>query len=169
MIEIISEQNKKEIEEAEKETDNVLQEIFSFELEALEDDPEMVLVTKSVSLKKVTVAHLKELHTILQVPLPSNKKKPSLFQNLRDSGKTKITDDTTFEYDVKELPAHQQKGPRWEILAGVEIEVPSGFHPNGVEEGFFAPTNKDNDLGEPMKDIVRAVSLEVQLGYSRWS
>ena len=55
MIEIISEQNKKEIEEAEKETDNVLQEIFSFELEALEDDPEMVLVTKSVSLKKVTV------------------------------------------------------------------------------------------------------------------
>ena len=25
--------------------------------------------------------------------------------------------------------------------------MPSGFHPSGVEDGFFAPTNKDNNVG----------------------
>ncbi len=29
----------------------------------------------------------------------------------------------------------------------MEIDVPSGFHPSGVEDGFFVPTNKDNNVG----------------------
>ncbi len=93
------------------------------------------------------VSELKDLHNLLCVSLPSDKKKPSLFANLRDSDKTKMIDNETFEYEVEELPVHLQKGPRWEILTGMEIDVPSGFYPSGVEDGFFAPTKKDNNVG----------------------
>ena len=147
---IISKQNRKERGEAEKETTEGVPEVFSFELESsdLEDDrPETaVLVTKSVALKKVTVAQLKEIHALLHVPL--------LFQNLCDCDNTRIIASDTFEYDIEELPTHLQKRRWWEILAGVEIELPSGFHPSGVEDRFFSPTNKENDLGIPKKSYL---------------
>jgi len=58
-----------------------------------------------------------------------------------------MIDNETLEYKVEELPVHLQKGPQWEILTGMEIDVPSGFHPSDVEDSFFAPTNKDNNVG----------------------
>jgi hypothetical protein len=37
------------------------------------------------------------------------------------------------------------------MLDGVEIDLPEGFEASGVQEGFFAPTNKDNAEGVPKR------------------
>jgi hypothetical protein len=44
-----------------------------------------------------------------------------------------------------------QKGPKWIILQGVDVDLPEGFHASGAEEGFFAPTNQENAVGAPKK------------------
>jgi hypothetical protein len=84
MMALISEQNRKEREEAENEKDmGVVPEMVSFminleELDKAEQNPSKVLVTKMAVFKKMKVSELKDLHNLLCVSLPSDKKKPSL-------------------------------------------------------------------------------------------
>lgn len=88
MMALICEQNRKEREEADAEKDiGGAPEIFSFmmsleEIEEEERNPSMVVVKKTAVLKKMKVSELKELHNLLGVSLPPDKKKPSLFANL---------------------------------------------------------------------------------------
>ena len=75
--------------------------------------------------------------------------KLAVFNAIRDSSKVNKIDDTTFECQFEDVPEHLKKGPRWKVLIGKEIELPVGFAASGVEEGFFAPTNKENAVGMP--------------------
>ena len=77
-----------------------------------------------------------------------------MFNAIRDSSEVTKIDETTFEYQFEEVPAHLQKGPRWKLLIGKEIELPIGFSASGVEEGFFAPTNKENAVGQPKMEFL---------------
>jgi hypothetical protein len=54
-------------------------------------------------------------------------------------------------YEHEEVPQHPLKGPKWKVLTGTEVvlpEVPEGFNPSGVTEGFFSPTNQENAIGQ---------------------
>ena len=94
---------------------------------------------------------MKELYKTFDLPLPSDKRKPSLFDTLQDSDKVTQIDVDTFKYQAQQIPFSKQKGPKWEILTGIDIQLPDGFHPRGVEEGFFAPTNQENPVGVQKK------------------
>ena len=129
---------------------------FEFEIDADADNenPTPIRVTKTVTFKSHSVPMLKELYQFLGVALPSDKKKPSLFQTLRDSAKvTKIADDS-FSYETEEVPESQMKGPRWEILAGMDVSLPHGIAPTGAQEGFFGPTNQENVVVAQMKSYL---------------
>ena len=62
-----------------------------------------------------------------------------------------LTRSTRSKYQAQQIPFSKQKGPKWEILTGIDIQLPDGFHPRGVEEGFFAPTNQENPVGVQKK------------------
>ena len=117
--------------------------------------PEPIMVTERVVYtkkhKKYTSAWLKDLHDRLSLEpkLPKSVSKLAVFNVIRDSSKVNKIDDTTFEYQFEDVPEHLKKGPRWKVLIGKEIELPVGFAASGVEEGFFAPTNKENAVGMP--------------------
>ena len=97
-----------------------------------------------VNIKKVKVNALKELFKKFNIAMPQDKKKASLFSKLRDSGKVKKIDEKSFSFEEIKVPRlDDRKGPWWEILTGVEVELPAGFHKSGAEMGYFAPANKD--------------------------
>jgi hypothetical protein len=88
----------------------------------------------------------------IQVRLFKNVNKRTIFDAIRDSDKvTKVSADDSFKFTRVVVPLHMQKGPKWILLQGVDVDLPEGFHPSGAEEGFFAPTNKDNVVGAPKK------------------
>jgi hypothetical protein len=67
------------------------------------------------------------------------------FQTLCNSDKvTKIAYDSFCSYETKEVLESQRKGPRWKILAGMDVLLPPGIAPTGAQEGFFGPTNQEN-------------------------
>ena len=109
------------------------------------------LVVYSKKHKKFTAPWLKELHEKLgiQPKLPKSATKEAVFNAIRDSSHVTKIDEKTFEYQYEFTPEHLKKGPKWMVMVGKEIELPSGFAPSGVEEGFFAPTNKENATGKP--------------------
>jgi hypothetical protein len=105
-------------------------------------------VTIVVNIKKDKVNSLKELFKKFDIAMPQDKKKASLFTKLRDSGKVKKIDEESFSYKEIEVPRRDDhKGPWWEILTGVEVALPAGFHKSGGEMGYFAPTNKNSVTG----------------------
>mgnify|MGYP006193039927 CR=1 FL=1 len=94
---------------------------------------------------------LKDLIKKFQIPMPHDKRKQELFNAIRDSGKVTKIDDDNFSYKKTETQEVQHNKICWEILIGLDITLPEGFHASGAEEGFFAPTNKDNVEGASKK------------------
>ena len=109
--------------------------------------------------KKYTAQYLKDLYKTLALnpPIAKNSSKQVVFNAIRDCSDAKINkiDDNTFKYTSEQLPLHLQKGPKWTMLLGEEIQMPDGFGRIGVEEGFFGPTNKKNAEGQPKRSYLR--------------
>jgi hypothetical protein len=51
-------------------------------------------------------------------------------------------------YEWEELPDHLRKGPKWKVLVGTEVMLPEGFNACGAQEGFFAPNNQEQAIGQ---------------------
>ena len=153
MMALVAEKNAAEEEEADNLQEAQVPVVYEFETATADDDenalspPSPIRVTITVTRSKMTVPKLKELYTKLHISLPSDKKKPSLFDTLRDSEKTTKIDQDSFSYECEETPALAPKGPKWEILIGREVDLPSGFDATGAEKGYFAPTNQEGAEG----------------------
>ncbi len=170
MEDLIAAQNKAEEEAAEWEQDTVPPFVFEWALPeeteeqpADESPPQLVSVTERVvytrNHKKYTAQYLKDLYKTLALnpPIAKNSSKQVVFNAIRDCSDAKINkiDDNMFEYTSEQLPLHLQKGPKWTMLLGEEIQMPDGFGYSGVEEGFFGPTNKENAEGQPKRSYLR--------------
>lgn len=159
---LIAAQNEAEQKAADEERPVILPVVFDWEtLDDVEEEPadappplvtKIDTVTYSTKGKKFTAAYLRELYCKLdlQPPVAKNTSKKVLFNAIRDSqhAAIKTIDEVTFTYEYQEVPDHLKKGPRWKMLTGMDIALPEGFDPSGAEEGFFAPTNKENAAGE---------------------
>ena len=154
VIAMVRKQNADEEKEAEQLEDEEVMEFYDFEPDDAADDENPVFVSIEVTRKAATINKMKELYQMFHLPLPSDKRKPSLFDTLRDSDKVTKIDVDTFTYQAEQIPFSRQKGPKWEILTGIDIQLPDGFHPSGVEEGFFAPTNQENAVGAQKKNYL---------------
>lgn len=51
--------------------------------------------------------------------------------------------------------------PHWVILCDQECKLPDGFDASGVERGYFAPTNKDNNPGAQKKEYLTGVGERI--------
>jgi hypothetical protein len=116
----------------------------------------IVTVRYSRNCRTWTVAALFDLYQRYQIGTSLRKTagKRLIFDAIRDSSFATKIDDDTFTYEMEEIPEHLMKGPKWKILDGVEIDLPEDFDPSGVTAGFFAPTNKDNYVGQPKKEYL---------------
>ena len=72
--------------------------------------------------------------------ITSTSNKQAVFDAIRDSGKVLKLKDDEFKFEEMVLPSHLQKGPKWNLLTGMEVTLPEGIGPSGVEDGYFGPT-----------------------------
>ncbi|KAL7502757.1 hypothetical protein ACHAXN_000661 [Cyclotella atomus] len=94
---------------------------------------------------KTNKTKLLAIHQSLALPsVAKSSTKQMIFDSIVQSGKVEVIYPKTFAYQVEVIPDHLQKGPKWKILTGTEVVLPEGFKPSGVEEGYFAPMNKEN-------------------------
>jgi hypothetical protein len=65
----------------------------------------------------------------LNPPIAKNSSKQVVFNAIRDCSDAKMNkiDDNMFQYTSEQLPLHLQKGPKWTMLLGEEIQMPDGF------------------------------------------
>ena len=81
-----SAQAKQDLKEDDKMIDVVIEEVNKFELMLEPDTDENLgpqLITATVNVKQATVARLNDIFKTLNLPLPGNKKKKSLFDTLK--------------------------------------------------------------------------------------
>lgn len=153
MMALVAAQIAAEEEEANNLVEEVVPVVYEFETGFAEDvenpipPSAPIRVTITVTRSKMTIPQLKELYSKLHVSLPPDKKKASLFDALRDSEKTTKIDQDSFSYELDESPGQATNQPKWEILIGQEVNLPSGFDACGVEEGYYAPTNQEGAEG----------------------
>ena len=97
-----------------------------------------------------TVAKLLEIHQKFELPTlaKKNQNKRFIFDSILQSGKVERVSDNEFIYEWEELPDHLRKGPKWKVLVGTEVVLPEGFNACGAQEGFFAPTNQEQAIGQ---------------------
>ena len=87
--------------------------------------------------------------------------KRTLFNRLRDCQNATKVDDDTFEYQkqmvVGEDGVTRPAVPRWVILTPEDVPDVEGVNmATGAEEGFFAPTNKENSVGGKRANFLTA-------------
>jgi hypothetical protein len=97
-----------------------------------------------------TIAKLLEIHQKVELPTlaKKNQNKQFIFDSILQSGKVERVSDDEFVYEWEELPDHLRKGPKWKVLVGTEVMLPEGFNACGAQEGFFAPTNQEQAIGQ---------------------
>ena len=113
-----------------------------------------------VLYSKCSVKALKEIamHDLGQ-SVSGNKR--TLFNRLRDCQNATKVDDDTFEYQkqmvVGEDGVTRPAVPRWVILTPEDVPDVEGVNmATGAEEGFFAPTNKENSVGGKRANFLTA-------------
>ncbi len=120
---------------------------------------ELIRVLRSKCLVKV----LKEIAIDLGQSVLGNKR--TLFNSLQDCPNATKVNNNTLEYQTWIVVGEDAKRPAiptWVILAPEDMLNVEGINmATGVEEGFFAPTNKENSVGKSGRTSSRPRTLLV--------